>query len=100
MRRTMVCSAVALLTLGLVGAAGSAGAASGSRSAAEPLALRYLKAHGYLPIHGVGDLARAKADAAAWAARQHPATATVAAAPDAGPTVGASWQGLNDPSLS
>jgi hypothetical protein len=99
-RRASALLGAATLSLGLIVALSTPGA--NAQPKAKPVTnaalINYLHTHGYLPLHGLATLQRAKAYAAAHAGQTFaaPASKTHAAAP----TVGASWQGINDPSVS
>jgi hypothetical protein len=63
-----------------------------------PAGLAYLRAHGYLPIHGAKVLADAKAYAARWAAQRHPVTVSPTSPHD--PTIGSSWAGISQSNVT
>lgn len=89
----------ALLAVGVLTGATPSQAASSPRAKPVFDGREYLRLHGYLPLRGVETLRRAKAHAAAvMAARTGvPATPSTSASP---PTIGASWQGVNNASLT
>src|SRR5258706_7168254 len=98
-RRLPLVLGTVILMVGLVGALPNAGATQ--RGGLDPRldtraeALQWIRTHGYLPLHGIDSLERAKAHAAAVvAARTGRPVATPTSQGDA-PIVGASWQGLN-----
>src|SRR5262249_34724483 len=74
-----------------------AGAAAGSPTFN---AKTYLRHHGYLPIHVVRTLQRAKAHAAAVVAARHGQAIREPNAPAKRPVVVNSWAGLTDPAVS
>ena len=63
-------------------------------------ALRYLRAHGHFPLRGADVLAKAKAHAAAVVAAQKGQAAPAATTGGTAPIIGASWQGISDPTVS
>jgi len=75
-------------------AVGSARATSNLPRSGSQQGLEFWRTHGYLPVDGIDAYNRAKAQSAAWAARQHPGTATFASGSPADPTIGSSWQGI------
>jgi len=80
--------------------AGIASAGSVPPSGPAPFnALQWKMEHGYLPLHGVAALERAKAYAAAWVQAHHPAEAPGGPF-GADPTIGASWQGVFQTNLA
>ena len=88
----------AILTLGLVAGLAPASGATPSRAANADL-LQYLHLHGYLPLKGEKLLKDTKA-AAARRVAAHPAAQAPSTTPLADPTIGASWQGLNNGGVS
>lgn len=100
-RRASLFLAAAVVSVLTVAMITPAGATSSPKLNPNTLAaLRYLRAHGYFPLRGPEVLARAKARAAAVVAAQKGQAAPVAPARGAAPTIGASWQGINDPTVS
>jgi hypothetical protein len=92
----------ALLSLVLVAAIAPAGATTRSAApgAGRNAALaQYIHSHGYLPLKGLDTLRKTKAAAARWVA-QHGSSSTAAPSTGAAPIIGASWQGVSDPSVS
>jgi hypothetical protein len=92
-KRVLVAVGAVVLAMALALPVANAGSGSG-----QPLALRYLRQHGYLPIHGTGQLARQKAYAARWAAQNAPQAnrQQSSALGGAAPIIGASWEGAHD----
>jgi hypothetical protein len=100
-RRIALGLGAALLTLSMLSAVSPAGATGtgGVNKQATESGYHFWRTHGYLPVDGVASFYRQKAAAAARVARQHGTVAT----PDttaAGPTIGASWQGVNTAGLT
>src|SRR5439155_21547946 len=97
-RRASALLGAAALSLGLIAALSTPGA--NAQPKAKPVTnaalINYLHTHGYLPLHGLATLQRAKAYAAAHYGRGQSAKPAPPNA-RAAPTIGASWQGINDP---
>jgi hypothetical protein len=99
-RASIVLTAV-MLTIGVVAMMSPAGASAGNTGASRentPV-MKWLRAHGYLPLRGPAVLAKAKAHAAAViAARDGKPVAS--ASGGTAPIIGASWQGVSNGSVS
>jgi hypothetical protein len=63
-------------------------------------ALQWIKTHGYLPLHGIDALERAKAKAAAYAAARGGQAPSAPSANGAAPIIGSSWQGVSNAGVS
>ena len=105
--RILVAFGAALLVVSMaIALAPQAGAGSEGRAGRSHAfdAKTYLRLHGYLPIHGVRTLERAKAHAAAVVAARHGSVSTHAPSgvgePAKRPVVVNDWLGLNDPAVS
>src|SRR6185503_14866706 len=62
--------------------------------------MKYLRAHGYLPLKGADTLARAKAHSAAVMAARTGKPVASAPVGGAAPVIGASWQGVSNGGVS
>jgi hypothetical protein len=98
-QRTFGVFVAALLAVGALAAIspGLAAAATPKQQVFDGRA--YLRLHGYLPLRGVQTLQRAKAHAAAVMAARNGRVQTGPTSIDA-PTIGASWQGVNNTGLT
>ena len=94
----LAAAVVSVLTVAMITPAGAA--APPKLDAATLAGLRYLRAHGYFPLRGADLLARAKAHAAAVVAARKGQPAPAAPAGGTAPSIGASWQGISDPSVT
>jgi hypothetical protein len=100
-KRASLLLGAAVMSLGLIAALAPAGASAQPK--AKPVtnaaAINYLHAHGYLPLHGLATLQRAKAYAAAHYGQGQAAKPASANAGTA-PTIGATWQGVSDATVT
>ena len=97
MRKRVVLAAMGSLVASLI-------LATPTTASAQPApafdARQYLHDHGYLPLRGVATLEAAKAHAAAVAAAHASADLAPAPAPRLAPTIGPSWQGTSQSSVT
>jgi hypothetical protein len=100
-KRASVLLGAALMSVSLLAALapGAATAQPKAKPVTNAALINYLHTHGYLPLHGVQTLQRAKAYAAA---HYGSGQAAKPASPNTGaaPTIGASWQGISDPTVT
>ena len=94
-KRASVLLGAAIVSLSLIMALAPAGAASATAKPAKFDGLTYFRQHGYLPIHGLATLQRAKAYAASLVAN-HQLSAPAAGRTGAAPTIGANWSGVTN----
>jgi len=84
----------AIVSLSLITAL-APGSASATAKPAKFDGLAYFRQHGYLPIHGLATLQRAKAYAASLVAN-HQLSAPAAGTTGVAPTIGANWSGVTN----